>query len=194
MYNFLASGLPLLVQRSIARQIHLLEVIGKGRFGEVWKGKWHGESVAVKIFHTSEEDSWYREVEIYSTIMLRHQNLLGFIAADNKGTCFINKFYKYAHKTDFLKYLDNGTVTQLWMITDYHERGSLFDYLVRTPLNLNSLVLMAYSIVNGLAHLHKDIVGVHGKPAIAHRDLKSRNILVKQDGTCAIADLGVAVK
>ena len=29
------SGLPLLVQRSIARQIHLLDIIGKGRFGEV---------------------------------------------------------------------------------------------------------------------------------------------------------------
>jgi Transforming growth factor beta type I GS-motif. len=29
------SGLPLLVQRSIARQIQLVETIGKGRFGEV---------------------------------------------------------------------------------------------------------------------------------------------------------------
>ena len=29
------SGLPLLVQRSIARQVQLLEIIGKGRFGEV---------------------------------------------------------------------------------------------------------------------------------------------------------------
>lgn len=33
-----------------------------------------------------------------------------------------------------------------------------------------------------------------GKPAIAHRDLKSKNILVKKNGTCAIADLGLAVK
>ena len=29
------SGLPLLVQRSIARQVQLLDIIGKGRFGEV---------------------------------------------------------------------------------------------------------------------------------------------------------------
>ena len=29
-----------------------------------------------------------------------------------------------------------------------------------------------------------------GKPAIAHRDLKSKNILVKNNGTCCIADLG----
>ena len=29
-----------------------------------------------------------------------------------------------------------------------------------------------------------------GKPAIAHRDLKSKNILVKSNHTCCIADLG----
>jgi TGF-beta receptor type-1 len=33
-----------------------------------------------------------------------------------------------------------------------------------------------------------------GKPAIAHRDLKSKNILVKGNGTCAIGDLGLAVR
>ena len=33
-----------------------------------------------------------------------------------------------------------------------------------------------------------------GKPAIAHRDLKSKNILVKRDLTCAIADLGLCVR
>lgn len=84
-YFFTLAGLPLLVQRSIARQIQLVEVIGKGRFGEVWRGKWRAENVAVKIFSSREECSWYREAEIYQTIMLRHENILGFIAADNKG-------------------------------------------------------------------------------------------------------------
>lgn len=80
-------GLPLLVQRSIARQIQLVETIGKGRFGEVWRGRWRGENVAVKIFSSREERSWFREAEIYQTVMLRHDNILGFIAADNKGSC-----------------------------------------------------------------------------------------------------------
>ena len=35
------SGLPLLVQRSIARQVQLIEEVGKGRYGEVWKGMNH---------------------------------------------------------------------------------------------------------------------------------------------------------
>ncbi|EGV98570.1 Activin receptor type-1C [Cricetulus griseus] len=111
------SGLPLLVQRTIARTIVLQEIVGKGRFGEVWHGRWCGEDVAVKIFSSRDERSWFREAEIYQTVMLRHENILGFIAADNKG-----------------------------------------------------------------------------KPAIAHRDIKSKNILVKKCDTCAIADLGLAVK
>lgn len=78
-------GLPLLVQRTIARTIVLQEIVGKGRFGEVWRGKWCGEDVAVKIFSSRDERSWFREAEIYQTVMLRHENILGFIAADNKG-------------------------------------------------------------------------------------------------------------
>lgn len=74
-----------MVQRTIARTIILQESIGKGRFGEVWRGKWRGEEVAVKIFSSREERSWFREAEIYQTVMLRHENILGFIAADNKG-------------------------------------------------------------------------------------------------------------
>ena len=79
------AGLPLFVQRTVARTIVLQEIIGKGRFGEVWRGKWRGGDVAVKIFSSREERSWFREAEIYQTIMLRHDNILGFIAADNKG-------------------------------------------------------------------------------------------------------------
>ncbi|KAI2553331.1 TGFBR1 isoform 7, partial [Pan troglodytes] len=70
------TGLPLLVQRTIARTIVLQESIGKGRFGEVWRGKWRGEEVAVKIFSSREERSWFREAEIYQTVMLRHENIL----------------------------------------------------------------------------------------------------------------------
>ncbi|XP_031413908.1 activin receptor type-1C isoform X2 [Clupea harengus] len=167
------SGLPLLVQRTIARTIVLQESIGKGRFGEVWRGKWRGEDVAVKIFSSRDERSWFREAEIYQTIMLRHENILGFIAADNK---------------------DNGSWTQLWLVSEYHEYGSLFDYLNRYTVSVEGMIVMALSIASGLAHLHMEIIGTQGKPAIAHRDIKSKNILVKKNGTAVIADLGLAVK
>jgi len=105
--------------------------------------------------------------------MLRHDNILGFIAADNK---------------------DNGTWTQLWLITDCHNHGSLFDYLNCNIVDLAVMAKMALGIASGLAHLHIEITGTQGKPGIAHRDLKSKNILVKSNLTCCIADLGLAVK
>uniref|UniRef100_H2ZXD7 receptor protein serine/threonine kinase n=1 Tax=Latimeria chalumnae TaxID=7897 RepID=H2ZXD7_LATCH len=70
------SGLPLLVQRTIAKQIQMVRQIGKGRYGEVWMGKWRGEKVAVKVFFTTEEASWFRETEIYQTVLMRHENIL----------------------------------------------------------------------------------------------------------------------
>ena len=43
-------------------------------------------------------------------MFFRHENILGFIASDNK---------------------DEGVVTQLWLVTEYYENGSLFDFLSR---------------------------------------------------------------
>lgn len=167
------SGLPILVQRTISRQIQMNRSIGKGRYGEVWLAKWRGENVAVKVFFTTEEQSWFRETEIYQTVLMRHENILGFIAADIKG---------------------NGSWTQMLLITDYHEFGSLYDFLQINCLDLSKLLLMAQSIASGLSHLHTEIFSTKGKPAIAHRDIKSKNILVKKNGECCIADFGLAIK
>uniref|UniRef100_A0A8C2U4M4 receptor protein serine/threonine kinase n=1 Tax=Coturnix japonica TaxID=93934 RepID=A0A8C2U4M4_COTJA len=166
------SGLPFLVQRTVARQITLVECVGKGRYGEVWRGVWQGENVAVKIFSSRDEQSWFRETEIYNTVLLRHDNILGFIASDMTS---------------------RNSSTQLWLITHYHEKGSLYDYLQRTTLDVETCLGLAASIICGLVHLHVEIFGTQGKPAIAHRDLKSRNILVKSNRQCCIADLGLAV-
>ncbi|EUB59148.1 TGF-beta receptor type-1 [Echinococcus granulosus] len=180
------AGQPLLVERTVARQVTLSARIGEGRYGEVWLGRLHGDQVAVKIFSSRNENSWIREKEIYETATLRHSNILGFIAADNK---------------------DNGISTELWLIAEYHRLGSLYEFLQSHAFTLPALIKMASSIANGLAHLHMAIVGTSkllsdmcafffskGKPPIAHRDLKSRNILVKADGECCIGDLGFAVK
>lgn len=84
--------------------------------------------------------------------------------------------------------------TQLWLITHYHEMGSLYDYLQLTTLDTVSCLRIVLSIASGLAHLHIEIFGTQGKSAIAHRDLKSKNILVKKNGQCCIADLGKIFK
>uniref|UniRef100_H2YPF5 receptor protein serine/threonine kinase n=1 Tax=Ciona savignyi TaxID=51511 RepID=H2YPF5_CIOSA len=165
------SGLPFLVQRTMARQITLTNCIGKGRYGAVWKGMWQGEPIAVKVFASRDEQSWARETE-YNTVMLRHSNILGYIASDM---------------------ISRESDTELWLVCYYHPLGSLYEYLQRTELDHQLMLQLCLSAANGLAHLHTDIVGVCGKAAIAHRDIKSKNILVKNDLTCCIADLGLAV-
>lgn len=104
--------------------------------------------------------------------MLRHQNILGYIGSDmtSRNSC-----------------------TQLWLLTHFYPNGSLFDHLNRTSLSHQDMAVICLSIANGLVHLHSEIYGTEGKPAIAHRDLKSKNILVHSDGSCVIADFGLAV-
>ena len=166
------SGLPLLIQRTLAKQIHLEECIGKGRYGEVWRGIWQSDNIAVKIFFSRDELSWNRETEIYSTVMLRHENILAFLGSDVTS---------------------HNSCTQLWLITAYHELGSLYDYLNETPLELNQMLSILLSMTSGILHLHTEIFGGLGKPAIAHRDVKSKNILMKDTFNCCIADFGLAV-
>lgn len=167
------SGLPLLVQRTIAKQVTLVRSVGKGRYGEVWQARWRGEDVAVKIFLSHCESSWQRETEIYQTVLLRHESILGFIASDIIGS---------------------NQVTQMYLITDYHPYGSLYDFLRCHCLNKKTMIRLVLSASAGLTHLHTEIQGTKGKPPIAHRDMKSKNILVKENLTCCIADFGLAVK
>uniref|UniRef100_A0A0N5A763 Serine/threonine-protein kinase receptor n=1 Tax=Parastrongyloides trichosuri TaxID=131310 RepID=A0A0N5A763_PARTI len=164
-------GFPLIMQRTIAREVQLDKIIGKGRFGDVFSGVWRGEPVAVKIFHTREELAWSKEVEIYQTNNLRHPNLLRFIASDNK---------------------DTGMSTQLWLITEYHKLGSLYDYLTENIISMEVAANMIHSFANGLAYLHTEVPSLDTKPIIAHRDLKSKNLLVKNHYTLVIADFGLA--
>ncbi|KAL0861263.1 hypothetical protein ABMA27_008824 [Loxostege sticticalis] len=166
------SGLPLMVQRTLAKQVTLIECVGKGRYGEVWRGSWYADSVAVKIFFSRDEASWRRETEMYSTVLLRHEHILAYVGSDmtSRGSC-----------------------TQLWLITHFHPLGSLYEHLQRCTLTRHQMMVLCLSAVNGLLHLHTEIHGTQGKPAIAHRDIKSKNILVKVNGECCIADLGLAV-
>lgn len=166
------TGVPLLSEQTIALEIVLKECVSKGKFGTVYRATWQQQNVAVKIFSTGEETSWFCEREIYHTTMLRHENILGFIAADSK---------------------DTGTCTEYWLITEYHEKGSLFNYLQSEMLSIPDMLKMICSIASGLNHLHIQIVGNNTKPPIAHRDMKTKNILVKEDNTCCIADLGLAI-
>lgn len=58
---------------------------------------------------------------------------------------------------------DNGSWTQLWLVSEYHEHGSLYDYLNRYTLSVEGMIVLALSVASGLAHLHMEIIGTQGK-------------------------------
>ncbi|CAJ0944864.1 unnamed protein product, partial [Mesorhabditis belari] len=163
-------------ERTVAQDLKIIKVIDQGRYGKVRTAEYRGSLVAVKTFNTTEEDSWKNERDVYQTQMLNHECILQFVAAD------INS---------------EDSITQMLLITDYHELGSLYDYLRReNDLDLREAIELAYSSISGIDHLHNSVLGTGSrrKPEIAHRDLKSKNIIVKRPGFCCIADFGLAVR
>lgn len=156
------------------RPIQLVEIISQGQFGTVWKADYLQDVVAVKVFPSSYKAAWACEKEIFMTRNMKHENILNFIAAE--------------------KHTD-GQYVELWLVTQYHENGSLGDYLKSHVVNWRELCCMAGSMANGLAYLHTEIHDTFKfKPCIAHRDFKSKNVLVKKDLTCCLSDFGLAVK
>ncbi|XP_026139470.1 TGF-beta receptor type-2 [Carassius auratus] len=152
--------------------------VGKGRFAEVYKAKLRQspseqfETVAVKIFPYEEYASWKNEKEIFSDIDLKHENILHFLTAEERK---VEKQY--------------------WLITAYHPRGNLQEYLTRHLISWEDLRLLGGSLAQGVAHLHSDHTPC-GRPKvpIVHRDLKSSNILVKNDLTCVLCDFGLGLR
>ncbi|KAE8581265.1 hypothetical protein XENTR_v10024721 [Xenopus tropicalis] len=157
------------------KPLQLLEVKARGRFGCVWKAQLLNETVAVKIFPIQDKLSWQNEYEIYNLPGMKHENILQFIGAEKRGT---------------------NLDTDLWLITAFHEKGSLTDYLKANVVSWNELCHIAETMARGLAYLHEDIPGLKDghKPAVAHRDIKSKNILLKNSLTACIADFGLALK
>uniref|UniRef100_A0A8C6B6G4 receptor protein serine/threonine kinase n=3 Tax=Odontoceti TaxID=9722 RepID=A0A8C6B6G4_MONMO len=135
-----------------------------------------------------------KEQVIKSCVSLPELNAQVFCHSSNNVTKTECCFTDFCNNITLHLPTDNGTWTQLWLVSEYHEQGSLYDYLNRNIVTVAGMIKLALSIASGLAHLHMEIVGTQGKPAIAHRDIKSKNILVKKCETCAIADLGLAVK
>lgn len=89
------------------------------------------------------------------------------------------------------------SMTKMLLITDYHSLGSLYDYLrERDYITINEALDLALTSTIGLEHLHTKVFGTasNNKPEIAHRDIKAKNIIVKQKGICCIADFGLAVR
>lgn len=81
------------------------------------------------------------------------------------------------------------------LVLSLAEHGCLHDYLSINTLSFPIFCRMATSMARGISHLHTRIQKADMiKMCICHRDINSRNILVKADLTCCVADFGFATK
>lgn len=172
--------------------IYLIEKVSQGQFSSVWKGRCLNNKndnddvpeYGVKIFSHMQKSSWSNEKDIYYSLST------------------INPFILTHFSSDMIEIPKNEANPNLmfssneyWIITEYHTNGSLCDFLKINLLSWPQMVLLVHSILEGLAYLHSESIDPRKQFAIAHRDLKSKNILVKKDGqTCCIADFGLALK
>ncbi|KAG5894784.1 hypothetical protein JTB14_005220 [Gonioctena quinquepunctata] len=148
-------------------KLNMLNIIGQGRYGSVWRGLIEEQDIAVKVFSAHHRNYFLNEHEMYK------------VAGENPG---------------LLKFHGGGEYSATPGSTDYVlllalEQESLQEYLKKHTLDLAALSKMTMGIAKGLAHLHSDL----GKPSVVHRDINTRNILVRADLSCCVCDLGLAV-
>lgn len=142
------------------------ECIGRGAFGEVFKGKWRGSLVAVKklrITSTREDFIEGFEREIALMCMLRAPNILQFL-----GSAF-----------------DPPNVI---IVMEYMPRGSLHDILHDRKISIEwpRVLDMMADTAKGMTYLHKC------RPPVIHRDLKSHNLLVDEYWNVKVCDFGLS--
>uniref|UniRef100_A0A665SY98 receptor protein serine/threonine kinase n=1 Tax=Echeneis naucrates TaxID=173247 RepID=A0A665SY98_ECHNA len=155
--------------------LKLLELIGRGRYGTVYCGSLDERPVAVKVFAATNRQNFLNECSIYRLPLLEHDNIARFVAADERTGP--------EGRTEYL------------LVMDYYPHGSLNRYLSVQTNDWVSSCRLAHSVTRGLAYLHTELFkGDLYKPAVSHRDLNSRNILVKAEGTCVIIDFGLSMK
>ncbi|XP_038819523.1 bone morphogenetic protein receptor type-2-like [Salvelinus namaycush] len=148
--------------------MELQQIVGSGHFASVWQGSYQGTTVAVKVFPTWCRQEFTAEREVYGLPHLVHSGIAHFLGAGRKS--------------------DSGDCV---LLLELATCGSLSSFLSKNNSDWTTTLKLAQSLSEGLAYLHSDFYrhGVH-KPAVAHRDLSSNNVLVRDDGTCVLCDFG----
>lgn len=85
--------------------------------------------MAVKIFPVQDKQSWLTEQEIFRLPHMDHPNVLQFIGVERHG---------------------DNLQAEFWLISAYHERGSLCDYLKGHVLTWGEVCLIAETMARGM--------------------------------------------
>ena len=185
-----------------ATDLYLIEKKAHGQFSSVWKARCLNSKsnteadppapeYAIKIFASHQKSAWVNEKDIYNALSSTNPNILRYFGSD---THELLKSEKQNQPIMFANFSVTANY-EYWIMTEYHECGSLYDFLKDNYLSWPQMVRILNCILDGLAYLHSENLEIKKNFTIAHRDLKSKNILMKSDGqSCCIGDFGLALK
>ncbi|KAJ7664148.1 kinase-like domain-containing protein [Mycena rosella] len=138
--------------------------VAGGTFGDVYKGVFRGQTVAIKmmrVFEQSDIDAVLKEFSREAIIwrQLCHPKLLPFFG---------------------LYYLKE----RLCLVSPWMENGHIRAFLKKEPYDTDRLLSLILDVALGLEHLHKN--------GVVHSDLKGDNVFITPSSRACIADFGLS--
>ncbi|KAI9625469.1 hypothetical protein H4Q26_016267 [Puccinia striiformis f. sp. tritici PST-130] len=169
---------------ALARRYKLLEKLGQGNFGVVFKAldRVTGEIVAVKEVDLENSDE---DISDWSFLSLVTNTYYLFpINSESKKKSVI---WLTATRNTSSKYYGSFVRGyKLWIVMEYLAGGSCLDLLKPGPFPETGIQAVMRELLLGLEYLHAQ--------KKIHRDIKSANILVSSKGKIKLADFGVATQ
>ncbi|XP_072329776.1 TRAF2 and NCK-interacting protein kinase-like isoform X14 [Scyliorhinus torazame] len=159
--------------RDPAGIFELVELVGNGTYGQVYKGR-HvktGQLAAIKVMDVTgdEEEEIKQEINMLKKYS-HHRNIATYYGA-------------------FIKKNPPGVDDQLWLVMEFCGAGSVTDLIKNTKGNTLKEDWIAYicrEILRGLTHLHQH--------KVIHRDIKGQNVLLTENAEVKLVDFGVSAQ